>query len=84
MRQISRDPFARETVYRETVRLEPAFNFKRTEGVNPVSCAWCGQRKRSDRLYRYYVERDGIYTRREAIADGRLFCCVDCMRAYTS
>jgi hypothetical protein len=75
MRQISRDPFARETLMRESVRVSLAAG----------GCAWCGG-KRPLRagddymLYRYHVETDG--GRKHAAAGGKLFCSVDCLRTY--
>ena len=71
MCQIDRDPFARQTMFRETV-------FTRE------TCAFCGNVKRTPKgrtyLYRYYVENDGIRTRPEPVKG--LFCGIDCMRSY--
>lgn len=42
---ISRDPFAREELHRETVQTEE-------------TCDWCGCRRSSGRLFAYCVESD--------------------------
>lgn len=64
---ISRNPFAREELHRESV--------KTTE-----SCNWCGNRRKSGKLFRYYINPDSLYNRRNTIKG--LFCCIGCMRAY--
>jgi hypothetical protein len=82
MRQIARDPFARETLFRETVNVSLAHG----------GCAECGS-KRVRRggphrdgcdysLFRYYVEKDAINVRKEAAHGGKLFCGVSCLRSY--
>jgi hypothetical protein len=77
--QVSRDPFARETTYRETIRVSLAAG----------GCAWCGAKRPSRSpsspdyfLFRYYVQTDG--GRRSALAGGRNFCGIRCLRAFTS
>ena len=69
-RQISRDPFARTTLFSET-----------TDQVGD-GCAWCGNSlttKAGNRfLYRYYYEDDN--SRRNDIP-GK-FDGISCMRAY--
>lgn len=67
-RFISRDPFAREEIHRESVETH--------EG-----CSWCGGKRKDGKLYRYYIERDSIRYNRSDI-DG-LFCGICCMRAYS-
>ena len=62
---ISRDPFAREELHRETV-------------YTNESCSWCGQRRKSLKLFQYRVETDGG---RVSIVKG-LFCSIGCKRAY--
>ena len=62
--RINRDPFAREELHRETVEAS--------------GCDWCGQRRRSGRLFRYIVESDGG---RSSPIRGE-FCSVMCMRSY--
>jgi hypothetical protein len=71
---ISRDPFAREELHRETLH-ESTMGKGRT-------CDWCGStshdKAKRPILYSYRIEYD----------DGRvsqipgLFCSVECMRAY--
>lgn len=67
---VSRDPFARQELHRETV---PALG---------STCSWCGQvreTKRGNMLYRYYIEKDGR-ARKNYISG--LFCSIGCMRDY--
>lgn len=63
--QIARDPFARLDIVR---RVEPA---------GRSGCAWCGQRRRGGKLYRYGVWHDAgrLHWGRE------LFCSRPCSRA---
>jgi hypothetical protein len=82
MAYISRDPFAREELHRETV------DVTRTG----ESCSWCGQRRCPGArrrtlaaqtglryfLYRYRVETDGGRT----VPDQRLFCSKGCRESY--
>lgn len=63
---LKRDPFARETTIRQTVRTD-------------AGCAWCGN-DHGGRLYRYGVERDGL--RDTTHWDWEVFCGIDCRRAY--
>ena len=64
---VSRDPFAREDIVRETVE---------TSG----SCKWCGNTRRGGKLFHYGVQPDSINGRVNWI-DG-LFCGISCMRTY--
>lgn len=71
-RYISRDPFARHTITRVTVKY-------------PVgSCGWCGSIRRTKTgvpfLYRYNVVHDSGRTDTGA----GLFCSIDCHRTYHS
>lgn len=71
MAMINRDPFARESTHRERV-------------YGKTGCTECGCTKRTPRgrayLFRYFVERDGILSRKNYI--NGYFCSIDCMRAY--
>ena len=64
---VSRDPFAREDIVRETV-----------ETSN--TCDWCGNMRRGGKLFRYGIQPDSINGRVNWI-DG-LFCNIGCMRSY--
>ncbi len=64
---VGRDPFAREDRIRRSVE---------TSG----GCAWCGNRRRSGRLFQYGVWRDGVTTRPEW-SEG-YFCSAACHDAY--
>jgi hypothetical protein len=68
---IRRDPFARETIVRQTVQ-------------TTRSCAWCGGRRRGGKaLFQYGIERDGIL--RSYIGphwhEG-LFCSISCHNTH--
>lgn len=65
--QISRDPFARTTITREVVKVAPY-----------VVCQWCGQSRKSSKLFRYWVESDGG---RSSEVRG-LFCSKSCCNSY--
>jgi hypothetical protein len=70
MRQVSRDPFARQTVYRRRVYA--------TKG-----CLWCGQSHKTPSQMRsynfaYHVESDGG-AKRDIAGE---FCSIGCMRSY--
>lgn len=81
MRLISRDPFARTELHRETVIVS----------LPHQGCFWCGNHgkpvKPSDRngyanphrLFRYLTETD---SGRQSHIPG-LFCSVGCMRSYS-
>jgi hypothetical protein len=69
---ISRDPFARETLTRETLHID--------HRTGPT-CEWCGNNP-YDRLFRYYIEPDSVRDRSSPITG--LFCCIGCMRSYHS
>lgn len=73
MALISRDPFAREELHRETVRPKMLEAYYGTYG-----CAWCGGTNAAGTLYRYRVETDGG---REHV-DDRTFCSVACRRTF--
>lgn len=72
--QIARDPFARETTYRKI-----AYPF---DVLAHGGCAWCGGFRPTTRasLFRYGVERDGLWTRIEW--DSKLFCSKECRDSY--
>ena len=67
--QISRDPFARETVVREIVH------------TTTETCGWCGN-NHHNHLFRYGVEPDSISCR--VNWSKGIFCSVDCWRTYNS
>jgi hypothetical protein len=67
---ISRDPFARQELHRETI------------GAMGVTCSWCGGSRPNDRLYVYYIERDGIRPNRHTLNGS--FCSISCCRSYHS
>lgn len=68
MAYISRDPFARSEVHRDSVAVGTS------EG-----CRWCGS-NRKGKLYQYRTESDG--GRKSEIP--YRFCSISCMRAYHS
>lgn len=45
-RLISRDPFARQELHRESVK-------------TTRDCSWCGSKRDNGTLYRYFTESDG-------------------------
>ena len=63
---ISRNPFAREELWRE--------NYTPTD----ATCAWCGRLNRWRKLFIYIILTDGG---RHNTING-VFCSVDCMRSY--
>jgi hypothetical protein len=70
---VSRDPFAREEIHKESV----------TVGIEYKNCAWCGcyhtpKPGRKKRLWRFRLETDGG---RVSIID-KLFCSIGCYRDY--
>ena len=71
MKLVSRDPYCREELCRESV---PVFH--------GIDCAWCGSVRTSAAgklsLYRYWIEQDGG----RVVGIPKLFCSVGCMRAY--
>lgn len=67
MALINRDPFAREEIHRETIETNE-------------SCKFCGNTRKSGKLFWYYILRDRINNRRANI--GGFFCSISCMRAY--
>lgn len=68
MAQVSRNPFAREELHRESVR------FYWGETI----CRWCGGTRKGGKLWQYRIETDGGTIRR---IDG-VYCSVSCFRAY--
>jgi len=68
MTYISRDPFARQELHRESVVV----------GAEKT-CDWCGNKKRRT-LFWYYIEPDRVNYRRDDIKG--LFCGIGCMRDY--
>jgi len=66
---VSRDPFARVELVRMAVDTDE-------------TCAFCGQRRKTGKLFNYGVERDGINTRPHW--DTHLFCSVRCYRHFHS
>lgn len=67
-RLVSRDPFARQEIHRETI------------AARAGGCAWCGNLAGNKRLFAYRVESDG--GRRSDIRGA--FCSISCMRSYHS
>lgn len=70
MAYISRNPFAREEIHRESIR--PG-DF----GIKHV-CAWCGNTNAHGNVFQYRVESDGG---RKSEIPGH-FCSIGCMRTY--
>lgn len=68
-RTISRDPFARETLTRQTI-----------PGPHRNGCAWCGMTRRDGSLYEYATEPDSIHARRNPHPG--LFCSKSCHDSY--
>lgn len=77
MRAISHDAFGRFTIYRETVF---------TAHATAKTCEFCGNVKKTPKgtpyLYKYYVEDDGITSRKIPLKG--LFCSIECARSYGS
>lgn len=71
MALISRDPFARQEIHRESLMVSPN-----------QSCDWCGGfqllKSGARKLFSYSIETDGGRSR----DIGGLFCSVGCMRNY--
>lgn len=68
MAYVSRDPFARVELHRETVSTTAAV----------TGCAWCGFARKGGKLYRYRVESDGG----RVSEDSHLFCSKSCRTDY--
>jgi hypothetical protein len=66
---VSRDPFAREEIHRSLVR---------TNGV----CDWCGQRRKTEKLWQYQIGPDSINGRSNVLKG--LFCSASCFRNFHS
>ena len=73
MKQISRDPFARVTYYRETVHHSGTYE-----------CVWCGGKGKTVKtgysLYRYGNESDQLASKIEW--EKQLFCSKSCHDTY--
>jgi len=67
-RLISRDPFARQELHRET-----------TEAMG-VTCSWCDGVAKGGKLFVYRLERDGIRPNRRTLNGS--FCSKSCFTAY--
>lgn len=79
MRIISHDPYTRMELVREIVEIPKS---------ETTSCAWCGnegmrvmEKRTAWYLYRYHNSSPSNSL--SPIADGKLFCCIGCMRSYT-
>lgn len=72
---VSRDPFAREEIHRQTVR-----PFRVNGIAAKTGCKWCGNTNAKGNLFQYRVESDGG---RKSEIPG-LFCSIGCMRIYHS
>ena len=68
MAYISRDPFARSELHRETV------------DAGNATCDWCGSVRKGNKLYEYRTESDGGRT----FPHEGLFCCKSCHDDYHS
>ncbi len=66
MTYISRDPFARTELHRETVATHRC-------------CALCGQKRKSGKLFRYHTVYD---SNGRSHGSDRLFCSIGCYRSY--
>jgi len=63
--QISHDGFARQSVFRESVKTDK-------------TCSWCGSKRQTGKLFQYSVENDdGVRANRIR----GLFCSLPCMKA---
>jgi hypothetical protein len=74
MRQLARDPFARQTLVRVVVR-----------PLHGRTCSWCGgvrtsQRSRTPFLYRYGTEPDAVHP--GVVWHTGEFCSKSCHDAY--
>lgn len=69
--QISHDPFARVSLMRVT-----------SEPIS-TSCDWCGNRRKSGKLFKYWTESDASSRAAMRRTQG-LFCSVSCFRAFHS
>lgn len=67
-RLISRDPFARQELHRETI------------DAYGVTCSWCGQSRKDKKLFVYYTERDSVQSNRRT-HNGK-FCSISCHNSY--
>lgn len=73
MRQISRDPFGRYDVIRETVPMPETPMFQAIH-----KCAWCGGLSKRGLLYRYGIWHDA--GRKDW--QSKTFCSISCMRYF--
>lgn len=67
-RLISRDPFARQELHRETI------------DAMGVTCSWCGQPRKDNKLYVYWTEHDSVQSNRRT-HNGQ-FCSIQCHNDY--
>ena len=67
-RLISRDPFARQELHRETI------------DAQGQTCSWCGNVAKGKKLFVYYTERDSIRPNRRT--HNGAFCCKSCFNDY--
>lgn len=85
MRAISRDVFARKTLYRKQVTITSADGITGYAG-RLVSCDNCGHvrqtRKGHPYAYRYGIQQDGLTTR--VAWEEHTFCCKSCRDAYNT
>ena len=74
--KMGRDPYARTTVTKESVRC-----------LNDQACTFCGSHGRKlnlgRQLWRFSVERDSVRPNKSWLAGGKLFCSVSCINSYT-
>jgi hypothetical protein len=69
-RLLSRDPFARQELHRETI------------DAMGTTCSWCGNVAKGNKLFVYYTERDGIKPNRRT--HNGAFCSKSCHDDYHS
>lgn len=82
MTLVNRDPFARIELHRERVYLGASL---RGYVAGKFECAWCGRtqctpRSKKPYLFCYRTESDGGRVQ----PDYRLFCSIECRRAFNS
>lgn len=71
MRKLDHDAVNQETLYRETIS-HPGFL---------EACRTCGQYAKRNRLFRYYVQKDGINTPLRPVPG--VYCSKKCMEQGT-
>jgi hypothetical protein len=67
-RLISRDPFARSELHRDTI------------DAQGQTCSWCGQTAKGNKLFVYRTERDGIAN--QTRTHNGQFCSKSCHDVY--